>query len=383
MRKLVEHVITGLNIGGAELILSKLASNGAKFDHAVTSLAGNGLVGESLLRKGVAVTNLSMRKDPRILADYGRLVHGLRERSPVIVQTWLYHADLLGGLAARRAGIPVIWNLRQTEVARGAHKVTTAFAVRICAALSKRLPVGIVCGSNAALASHDRMGFDVRKMVVIRNGVDTGLFKPDPAARVELRRSLGIGEDVPLVGRIGRFHPQKDYRGFLEAARRVAERRPDVHFLLAGENVTWANADLARWIAERGLDDKCCLMDRRIDIEKIIASLDLLVSSSVYGEGFPNVVAEGMACEIPCVATDVGDSAELIRDEQRIVGAGDYNGLADAVCGLLALEREQRRRIGALDRERVAKHFDIGGMISNYETLYERSIAGGHKERSA
>ncbi|MGA8262208.1 MAG: glycosyltransferase [Arenicellales bacterium] len=371
----IEHVITGLNVGGAELVLSKLVRAGSRFRHSVISLSGNGVVGEGLSRDGVAVESLDMRRDPRALMDLGRLRRLLRARSPSVVQTWLYHADLAGGLAAWRSGVPVIWNLRQTDVGRGVHKLNTVFVIRLCALLSRVLPECIVCGSGSALSAHGTMGFDTRRMVVIRNGVDTHAFRPRGGAREEVRRELGLGDDAVLVGRIGRFHPQKDYPGFIETARLIAAEDPRVVFVLAGDEVTWANQDLVRRIRRHGLERRMQLLGQRIDIPRIMAGLDLLVSSSIFGEGFPNVVAEGMACGVPCVATDVGDSAELVSDSRRVVPPGDYDGLARASLRVLSLPAEERSRTGLRDRDRIVEHFEIGAMVDSYEALYQRFAA--------
>ena len=368
----VEHVITGLNVGGAELILSRLVRRGGRFRHSVISLSGNGVVGDGLSRDGVPVESLDMRKDPRALVDLARLRRLLQSRRPLVVQTWLYHADLAGGLAAGRTGVPVIWNLRQTDVGRGVHKLNTVVVIRMCALLSRVLPDCIVCGSSSALTVHGRMGFDTRRMVVIRNGVDTRIFRPRSGGREELRQELGIGDDALLVGRVGRFHPQKDYPGFIEVARLVAAEDPRAVFVLAGDGVTWTNQNLVRAIKRHGLESRMHLLGQRIDMPRIMAGLDLLVSSSIFGEGFPNVIAEGMSCGVPCIATGVGDSEELVSDDGRIAAPGDYEGLARASIRLLSLKAEDRARTGLRDRDRIVKHFEIGAMVDSYEALYQR-----------
>lgn len=376
MTACVQHVITGLNVGGAELMLSKLASRGKRFRHVVTSLSGSGVVGKSLAELGVTVRNVHMRKDPRAAMDLWRFGRVLEAHGPIVVQTWLYHADLAGGLAARRIGIPVVWNLRQTSVGRGVHKLNTALTIRLCALLSRVLPHTIVCGSNSALAVHRRMGFDARRMTVIRNGVDTRAFSPDLRARRDVRNELEIDTDVMLLGRIGRFHPQKDYKGFIETASRIAGRREKVVFLLAGGGLVWDNRQLVGWIREHGLENKVRLLGQRNDVSRIMAACDLLVSSSIFGEGFPNVVAEAMACGVPCIATDVGDSAELIDDRRRVVAPADYGALAEAALGVLRLPEERRLQTANRDRDRIVRQFDIDDMVRNYETLYEQFEQG-------
>lgn len=374
MTERVEHVITGLGIGGAELMLSHLARGSTRFEHSVTSLSTGGHIADDLRAHGVPVTELGMKKNLMAARYVRRLSARFRERRPRLVQTWLYHGDLVGGLAARRAGVPVVWNLRQTDVGRNTHKINTALVIRLCAWLSRSLPARIVCGSNAARDAHRRMGFDHRNMLVIPNGVDTGFFKPDPRARAAVRNELGLDDAAPVVGRVGRYHPQKDYRGFVEAAKQIAAGRPGVRFVLAGDQVEWGNRELAAWIEEAGIADQTHLLGARRDIAGVMNALDVFVSSSIFGEGFPNVVAEAMACEVPGVATDVGDSAEIIGCPDRIVPPGDYKGLARAAMALLSENGEARRRLGEEDRQRIVSRFALDAMIRRYESLYDEVI---------
>jgi len=374
MRRRIEHVITGLGLGGAELMLSHVARGGSRFDHSVTSLSPSGQVADDLLAHGVPVQALGMKKNLMAIRHIRRLAARLKDHQPQLVQTWLYHADLVGGLAGQHAGLPVIWNLRQTEVDKGAHKLNTSIVIRLCALLSRSVPVRIVCGSNAARESHGRMGFDGSRMLVIRNGVDTRVFAPDKQARAEVRGELGVSGDTRLIGRVGRYHPQKDYRGFVETARVIAEGRPEARFVLAGAGVDWANRELVGWVDAAGMRERFHLLGARSDVARVMAALDVFVSSSLFGEGFPNVIAEAMACEVPSVATDVGDSAEIVGRKDRIAAPGDYDGLARAAGDVLDQDDEQRRRDGAEGRRRVAARFTLENMINSYEALYDRVL---------
>lgn len=373
----VEHIITGLGIGGAELMLAHLARGGTRFEHSVTSLSTTSRIADDLTADGVAVTHAGMKKNLMIPRSTIQLSNRLRSRPPEVVQTWLYHADLVGGLAARRAGVPVIWNLRQTDTGPSGQKISTRMVIRLCALVSRSIPARIVCGSLAAREAHRKMGFDEGRMVVISNGVDTGAFRPDASARAAVRRELGIDDGVLLVGRVGRYHAQKDYRCFVEAARIVSEARPETRFVLAGENVDWANGELVAWLERSGMKDRFHLLGARSDIPKVMAALDLFVSSSIFGEGFPNVIAEAMACEVPCVATDVGDSAEIVGRAERIVPPGDRRRLAQAAIDVLAEDPATRRRDAERARTRITSRFSLREMINSYETLYEQIMSAG------
>lgn len=355
-------------------MLSNLARRGVRYRHSVTSLSGKGRIVGDLVAHGVEVSEMGMKKNIKAVQGIRDLTKRLKSTRPVVVQTWLYHADLVGGLAARRAGMPVIWNLRQTGVARGGQKWSTALIVRLCAIVSKSLPVKIVCGSRAAREAHSEMGFDDNSMVVITNGVDTEMFRLDALARREFRHELGVADDTLVVGRVGRYHPQKDYRGFVEMAAELQKSIPRICFVLAGEKVDWSNSELSTWIQEKGLRSSFRLLGARRDVEKIMSGLDLFVSSSAFGEGFPNVIAEALACEVPCVATDVGDSREILGAPDRIVAPGDYGALAAAARDILAGPREARYRIGREGRKRISANYSMDRMIDSYETLYDEIL---------
>jgi glycosyltransferase involved in cell wall biosynthesis len=182
----------------------------------------------------------------------------------------------------------------------------------------------------------------------------------------------------PLVGVIGRFHPQKNHLGFVEAATMLHRRMPEVHFVFAGNGVDIGNAFLVQAAKSAGVAEVCHFLGRRNDVPRLMAALDVLASSSI-GEAFPNVVGEAMACSVPCVVTDVGDSAYIIGDTGRAVASGDMTGLAAALESLLILPFEQRRSLGEQARARVAEYFEIGKVVQMYEAFYEELADDGHR----
>ena len=368
----VVHVITDLYVGGAETMLHKLVakSDRSRFSPRVVALAGTEPVGPAIEKLGIPVTSLGMRHgvpDPIALMRLTRL---LRSGRPDAVQTWMYHADLIGGLAARRAGVPVVWGIHQSNLERRYNKRRTLWTVRACARLSRNLPARIVCCSQASARAHARIGYDADKMTVIPNGFDLDAFTPDPTAGVALRDELGVADGAPLVGVVARFDPQKDHRNFVEAAGRVHAARPDAHFVACGLGVTNQNLELARWIAAAGLDGRAHLLGQRADVARVLAALDVAVSSSA-GEGFPSVVGEAMCCGVPVVATDVGDTAELVGDSGRLVPPHDPGALSAAILDVLTLPERDRRSLGLAGRERIRGRFALDGIVSRYQDVYQ------------
>lgn len=379
----VEHVITGLDVGGAELMLQKLlARSGGEYKHGVTSLSSMGAVGARLRDLGVSVRALHLKKDIRSAWGVLRLVRRWRSNPPDIVQTWLYHADLVGGLAAAASGVPVIWNIRQSNLDPGVNKPSTLRLVRLCARLSKRIPARIVCGSEAARVSHERLGFCASKLTVIPNGFDLDAYRPAPAARGDLRRELGLSADTLLVGRVGRFDPQKDHRTFVEAAPHIAAamEQERVCFVMAGGGIDWHNAELVRWINDSGIRDRFKLLGNREDVPRLNAALDLAVSSS-RGEGFPNVVGEAMACGVACVVTDVGDSSRIVGATGRVVPPADPRALAAACVDLLGMPASARRELGLEARKRIEERYNLPRVARCYENLYSEVLLNVRNRR--
>ena len=375
----VLHIITDLDIGGAERSLVALLGplEQAGFASTVLSLMPGGALAEVLRRDGIRVHELDLKPglpSPRTLL---RLVRIIRAEQPALVQTWMYHADLLGGVAARAAGrMPVVWGLHNTNLDPRHTKRSTRWVVRACAALSRRVPTRIVSCSDAGVGIHVRQGYAEERILSIPNGFDTTALHPRPAERAAVRAELGIADDAILIGQVARFDPQKDYRNFIQAAGRVAAQRPDVHFMLVGKGCVPENAELAAWIDAAGLRPRCHLLGLRTDAHRLLSALDVAVLSSAYGEAFPLVLGEAMACGVPCVATDVGDAARIIGETGRIVAPRDASALADAVLGLLALSSPERATLGTAARARIVAEFSLAAVAARYAALYEELIDG-------
>lgn len=370
------HIITGLNSGGAEMMLYKLLSamDRSTFSVEVISLTDSGPIGKKIQALDVPVRALGMRRGvPNPLAVL-RLVGWLRQSRPAVIQTWMYHADLIGGVAARLAGgVPLAWGIHHSNLDPEGSKCSTIWTAGLCARLSRWLPAHIVCCSEASRRVHTALGYDPDRMVVIPNGFDLTLFKPDLEGGSLIRQELGISEDTMLIGMVGRFDPQKDHLNFIKAAILLQKEIRDVQFLLCGDDITWKNQKLSKWIDGAGLHRYFHLLGRRNDIPRIMTALDI-ASSSSYGEGFPNVVGEAMACGTPCVVTDVGDSALMVGDTGKVVLPRDPSGLAAAWHDLIVQGEDARRQLGAEARRRVENNFSLPAIVGRYQQLYREMV---------
>lgn len=375
----ITHLITGLNTGGAEMMLYKVLCqmNRDAFRAEVISMIEIGALGEKIAKLGIRVRTLHMRPgipDPRAL---WRLVRILKEQRPDLMQTWMYHANLMGSIAAKLAqDIPIIWGIHHSNFDPKKSKRRTVWTMKAAALLSSRIPRGVICCGEAPRRVHIQTGYDARKITVIPNGFDLVNFRPDPLARVSVRRELGIPAQAPVIGLVARFHPKKDHRTFVAAAGLLHQTKPDTYFVLCGDGIGPENQELSQWIQQAGISGRCKLLGVREDMPRLMAALDIVTSSSSYGEGFPIVLGEAMACGVPCVATDVGDSALIVGSAGRVVTAQQPHSLAQAWNEVLGLNQEQRSRLGREARQRIEQNFSLPVIVRRYENLYKELVVG-------
>jgi glycosyltransferase involved in cell wall biosynthesis len=378
----VLHVITTLGPAGAETMLCRIASamDRTRFKNEVVSLTGILDQAEKMRAIGVRVRTLGMRTSVPNPLLVMRLAQWIRQARPDAIHTWMYHANLVGALAARLAGgVPVVWGIHNGALDPGIDKRRTMLVNRACAFLSRKLPARIVCCSEASLHIHKNLGYATEKLEVIPNGFDVEQIKPDPGARPSVREELGIPPDAPLIGIAARFHPLKDHRNFLWAAARLHEKRPEVHFLLCGLDITWENPQLAGWIEAAGIRNRCHLIGVRQDVSRLFAAMDIATTAS-RSEAFPVVIGEAMACGTPCVVTDVGDSAMIVDETGIVVPPGDPVALAEAWQKLIDAGPEARQRLGIAARRRVQQYFALPRILERYQSIYSELATGtrGH-----
>ena len=371
----VLHVTPGLESGGAEMVLCSLVSRleAAQFSCRVVSLTDEGpLVGARIRAAGVPLECLNGTRgipNPRLIS---RLAAIIRRERPDAIQTWMYHGDLIGGLAARLAGgaIPVFWGVHSTRLDPRQTKLTTRVVIALNRRAANTLPSRIVCCSEATRQEHAALGYPMQKMTVIPNGIDVDLYARDDAARASVRAEIGVAPETPLVGLLARFHPQKDHANFFAAAGILAHVRPDAHFLLCGSGVAAENAELMRLVEAAGVARQTHLLGLRTDTPRVTAALDVATCSSVFGEAWPLIIGEAMASEVPVVTTDLAGPASVVGESGRVVPIRDPEALARTWHEVLGLAPEARRDIGRLARLRIVKNFSMTRMVAAYQDLY-------------
>lgn len=373
----VVHIITSLQTGGAEMMLYKLLAsmNRDEFESSVICLSEEGPVGEQIQALGISVQALGMKPSLPNPILFWRLVRWLRQTKPDVVQTWMYHADLLGSLAARLAdGLPVAWNVQSGGLNPASDKRRTIWIQKLLAHFSRSLTGQIVFCSEASKAEHVKIGYSADHMPFIPNGTDIERFKPDPAVRQEVRAELGITGPDLLVGNVARFHPVKDHQNFIRAAGHIHRQMPNTRFLLCGDGIAWDNAELVEWVEQAGIREAVCLLGRREDVPRLVTAFDLFMLSS-QSEGFPNVIGEAMASGVPCVVTDVGDAAIIVGDTGRVAPAGDSTRLAQAALDLLQKPADEFDELRQAARERIVQEFSLAQSVAQYGALYRAMVS--------
>lgn len=369
----VVHIISGLGQGGAEAVLYRLATatSPRPIEHIVISMRGLGVFGPRLQAAGVAVHDLQMQGAFGSVRGLWRLRRLIKKIQPDVVQTWMYHADLIGGLVARSAGVKAVaWGIRNSGENLHQSSVSARSVAWLCARLSAYVPEVIVACADNAARRHKHWGYDADKVQVIPNGYELSKWQPDTAAAAQLRHELGIKAKTPLLVSVARWNPLKDHPNLLAALGRVKRTHPQVHCLLVGEGLDNSNAELMRLIAQYNLTDHVILLGRRDDVPTIMAAADIHVLSS-KAEGFPNVVCEAMVSRALCVVTDVGDAVKIVGEEGIVVPPRNAEALAGGIEKALGLlynpDLLARLEAGA---KRIARLYSLESMVSQYDELW-------------
>lgn len=368
--KLLFHVITGLDRGGAEVMLLKLLSEGrsARYRHVVYVLSTALTLLPDFRRVGVDVRPLDVHGVWGLLKALWIVRRAAVFERPVLLMSWLHHADLFAALLKIfLPRLPIIWNLRCSSLNLGELPRLNLILVRLLALLSF-IPSVVVTNSKAGRRAHSAVGYRPRRWVLLPNGFDLNVFYPDRSARHILRTELGLSDDDFVIGTVGRYHPMKGYGIFADAVAQVGREYPSAHFVMVGKGLDQSNLALVAALEDSG--KATMLLGERSDVPRLMNLFDVMLLTST-SEGFPNVIGEAMACAVPCVATDVGDCREVIGESGIVAEAGSATAVATALGRMIRLSNVARSDLGAQARKRIEEHFSMPATVRRYEELFD------------
>lgn len=360
-------------------MLLRLAAQlrGSGVHNHVVSLSKPEPLADLFRAHGLPVVALGMRHSISDMLALNRLRGFLREVRPDVLQGWMYHANAVLSTVRPLLAVPVplVWNIRRGMDDYRERKFSTRMFIHANRMLSSK-PERIIYCTQEAREQHEAFGFDPRRGLVLGNGFNTDEFAPNDSTRALTRKRLGVSDDEILIGNVGRNDSCKG-RGFLfDAFAELVERVPHARLLVAGRGLSESNEDVRRALVTRRIAARVILVGECSPISDLYPAMDILCSSSV-NEGFPNVIAEGMSAGLACVATDIGNSRELLAGSGIIVPARSASGLAQGLAQLCAETSEARCKRGRRARERIIARYSLSSVRDEYLALYMRLVSEG------
>lgn len=375
----VVHVISNLGTGGAENMLLRLMEAETEASrasgHTIISLLSGGALADRIRALGVDLVELGASRSLKTALLLPNLARSLRTARPDLIQAWMYHGNVAASAArlSLRPRPPILWNIRQSLQKLSNNSARTQ-AVILAGTVMRASPYGIVYNSEVSARQHEGLGYPSSKRIIIENGFEIAPPRRDEA-RAHLLRELGLEPDTLLIGRVARKAAQKDDTTLFAAFQRMAAANAKIHLVLVGNGMTEEDPFLAALAREGGFSERVHFLGERLDVGRLTHAFDIALSSSAHSEGFANVIAEAMAAGVPTIATDVGDSAKIIGDASRIVPPRDPDALARVGLGVLTLSPDDRKTLGARDRQWIGDHFDMRSIASRYRSLWDKTAS--------
>jgi len=375
----VAFLIRSLETGGAERQLTHLARGLAEqgVEVSIGVFYRGGSLENELPDGAVRIVNLAKRGRWDLWGFLVRARAWLKQESPDILHGYLPGANIMAVLLTRfLPDIRLVWGIRASDMSVVDYGAMARMERRVSAWLS-RFPDLIIVNSESGLRYHQQRGYPAGRMCVISNGVDTQRFRPDQEARRRTRDRWGVDEDTIIVGMAGRIDPVKDIETFLHAAVRLMKKRERIRFVCMGDGDQVYLRDLQRKARELGLADRMSWYPARDDVESAYNAFDVLVSSSL-SEGLSNTLLEGLACGVPCVATDVGDARMVLTEPGRVVPVGDPQAISmaveDAIRSMAAESMAERKA----RHDAVEQRYSLQRMVEQTRSVLLRLCADEH-----
>ncbi len=370
----IVHVITGLEMGGAEHMLLKILSQDTENEHCVISLTDGGSLKNSYEETKHTLHTLGLKRGKLSFSALKKLATLIHIEDPDIIQGWMYHGNL-AALAGKICGFSrasLYWNIRHSLHDLKHEKKSTAWVIRLCGFLSF-LPKKIIYNSHMSQIQHQKHFYSARKSVILPNGFDIDKFSPNASSRMKWRKEWSCEEETKVYGMIARYHPMKDHETLLQGfAKALENKKIKAKLVLVGTNVDESNSTLSTLIEKLSLKDHVVLMGERRDINEILPAFDYAILSSAWGEGFSNFLGESMACGIPAIATNIGDNARIIDEYGIIISSQNSDQLSNAIITMSNIDQDDYHRLSSACRIHINDNFTIDKITHDYLSLYQQ-----------
>lgn len=364
------HIITSLGDGGAENILRKICKYDLNNEHIIISLKEPDKYSSLIKKMGIKVYHLNIKFFS--ILKFFNLIELLKFLKPDIVQTWLIHGDLIGGIAAKLSGIKnIIWNVRYSNLKFEKVNLINILLIRILAVFSYIIPRAIIVVSKSAKKNCEKLGYCKKKLILIVNGYELSIFKNNLNKRITFRKKLNINNKIVVLGNVARYAKMKDHLTLLKALSIIQSHKINFLCVLIGSDIDKNNLTLVKQIKKLNLSNNVKLLGRYDDISQVMNGIDIYVQSSKYGEGFPNVVAEAMACQTPCIVTNSGDASYIVGRVGWVVSPSIPEKLAKVIMKAISEKNNSKWDIRCVkSRLRIKNFFSIDKMMINYKKLW-------------
>ena len=369
---IILHIISNLQQGGAERVLFNLVTSDKLNKHIIVSLGELGFYGYKLKKLNYIVYSINFNKNKFNFFKYYSLFSLIKKHKPNIVQTWMYHADFIGGIFAKLLGIKkIIWGLRNSALDKKKINYITRVIIYINSKLSYYIPTHIVSCSKVAIIDHENIGYNSKIFLHIPNGFYTNIKTPETIIN-NLYSKYNIDQTYLTFSNFARWDEQKDHRNLLNAFKifKMNFKKKWVLFL-AGKNIDSYNPSLMKLIIDYNLKDNIILLGKIDNVFEYFSIININILASQYGEGFPNIIAEGMISGVPCISTNIGDSNLIIQNSGWIVEPKNPDKLNKAI--LLASNEylvNNFKERSLLCKKIINEEFSLKKMIKNFNNLY-------------
>ncbi len=360
------HITNSLDLGGAEKILFNVVNYQSKKDTVVISLTSKGFYGDALIKKGYKVHYLNMKKNLFIFPKIIKLFFLIKKINPLVIHTWLYHSNLIGGILAKFAGIKkIFWSIHHDFEFSNFNMM---IEMKLLTFLSHIVPNKIIFSSYSSKLNHLKNGYKKYDSLVIQNGIDRNKFRKNKSLREKYRAQLKIKDECFLLGNISRYHPIKDHETLFKSLVKLKKSKLNFKCLLIGNGLSKSNIALFKKVKKYKLQKNVILYGQSLEVHKIINALDLNILCS-RSECSPLTLIESMSCGVPSISTDVGDAKRIIGKTGWIVNPEDYEALANCILNVskkkLLLKEKSQKAINE-----VKKSFSLNKMNMKYKNIY-------------